>query len=386
MSEGTWVFLCGVVTGLAVGLVLWFFFRRTLQLDRLQDQLAELEKRWGEGQSRLATQEQTKELERSLQETRALLYGLEKMVENVQTFAQNTLHSEVTKRISEAVQCLSRVEGAVSPLKADFTNIQLSVKTLEDITRKMDQDISRLVGRRGPTGERIVEETLKDLPTTMVRRNVPMGSGEVEFALVLSGDKLVPIDSRAFEDGDPYRLSELNQDSLQEGQGTEGKTQKALKDSLQNLKERVRRKAREIHDRYLTDPRSVGLAILAVPDSVYSFVKFSPDPTIGHKVVIVPYSLLLPQLLSLYLLAERVGLAEAVSDVKGAVSDAFSHLVRGIEALENMQRQITAVANARQKALDCLWEVKRALGRTGHAPAKPLKGDAPEAADETGWQ
>ena len=158
-----------------------------------------------------------------------------------------------------------------------------ALSPMEECVKELNQEVlslSRLFTGRasGRGGERILNELLAALPPEILLREVEMGSGRVEFALRLRNGHLVPLDSKFVE---PASLNH------------------------RNLSSRVLARARELQ-KYLEDPRCAGFALAAVPDGVYEAVrKELARAALEHRVVLVPYTQILPVVLMVIAMAPK---------------------------------------------------------------------------------
>lgn len=245
-----------------------------------------------------------------------------------------TLWLRILTPMGKAVERIDRSVGDLTaPMKEAVKRID---KGVEDLT-------TTLLGRRsGEVGERIVEESLGHIPTDWLERNVALGKGTVEFALKLPGGWLVPLDSK-------FVVPETTRDLVADSKGDDGQRTNEI---VKNFKNRVR----EIAE-YLGDERTLGFGIAAVPDSVYTVCKSAiPTSAQRHQIVIVPYSLLLPYTLSLYLMAQRLNIAEKVGKTASEIGAIRTALERAEEHLKNMRNEITSADTLRDKALKQLRE------------------------------
>jgi DNA anti-recombination protein RmuC len=128
------------------------------------------------------------ELRARLDQARDELTRLSENLKSVHGFLSDTVHQQVTRQIEETLKTLTRLEEKLR-------------STSDDQIARLEEEIGRisaiLLGRRGgAAAERIVDELLSVFPEGWVQRNVPLGDGVVEFAVVLPGDYRVPLDSK----------------------------------------------------------------------------------------------------------------------------------------------------------------------------------------------
>ncbi|MCS7172576.1 MAG: DNA recombination protein RmuC [Armatimonadetes bacterium] len=265
-------------------------------------------------------------------------------------------------RLAGLASAISQHSG--DPLRRTAEQLGALHATLEGVTRQVErlvmverslleveEDVGKLVsallGRGGGRlGERWMEAHLSWLPEGWIRERVRMGGGEVEFALVLPGGLLVPLDSKLVA---PELLS-----------AWEAADEVARREVERRLVRSVRERAQEIAQRYLLDPSCAGFGVAVVPDPVYALCRSALRDLVSDRVVLVPYTLLAPFVASLYLLGQRMGLGGLGQGERrlGAVRDA----VRAAEReLERMGPEVAAVSNQRVRALEHLRQASRAL-------------------------
>ncbi|MFI5006684.1 MAG: DNA recombination protein RmuC [Solirubrobacterales bacterium] len=187
---------------------------------------------------------------------------------------------------------------------------------------------------RGAAGENILARALGQLPPDLLERNVPFGSRVVEYALRLPGGRLLPIDSKWTSALSLERLAEA-EDPLER--------RRLVEQVAREMRVRVREVAK-----YLDPERTLALAILAVPDAVYTIAPEVHGE--GHRegVVVVPYSLALPYVLALYRLALRFGAALDPGSLGAGLRILEESLRRIDEEIEGrLSRGLVQIENAR---------------------------------------
>lgn len=420
MELALWIGVAMLV-GLALGVGLTLLLRKAPEVQRLEQQIAEMQRRLDEWQRTTATQQQVGEVSHQLGAAQRALVALTENLRNLNEFTQQTLHRQATDQLQQTLTTLSRVNqaldgvaqslsehrledigqqrsleeslgqarttlgefktalmelsetlrsnhqgvtGSLTEVQRILSAVQTLLQTAIDQTiRQINEGVGQLtailLGRgSGEAGERLAAELLAMLPQDWVRHKVRIGDGEVEFALVMPGGYLVPIDSK-------FVGAELVA-------AFEAKNETARQDLERKLRERVQSRAREIAEKYLTDHQVLGFGVAAVPDSIYgASLRALPD-AFRHKVVLVPYSLLVPFSLSLYLMAQRLGISTRLSDTEQAIGTATVALQQAIRELENMGREITSVSNQKDRALGYLRRAERSLSSLqGNEPALP---------------
>jgi DNA recombination protein RmuC len=213
--------------------------------------------------------------------------------------------------------------------------------------------------RAGRAGENILGEALCHLPPSVLERDFRVNGRVVEFALVLADGRRLPIDSKWPAEREVAQLEEL--------------TDPAEREPLIQAVERiVARRAREVaayRDPAVTAP----IAIAAIPDAAYGVLRRAHAEAFRQGVIVVPYSLALPIVLSLYTLASRLG---EVGDVKACLSDLGSVLDAMESTLENkLERASTMLANGTGEVRGQIGQARTALSRARETD--PITEDPP---------
>lgn len=295
---------------------------------------------------------------------------------------------------------LARLEGAVRSLEArsgaaeaavarDLGEARRGVAELlarEEARRRLEEELwasarrleAVLLGSRsrGEAGERVLDEALQAFPPGLIERDFKVRGRPVEFALVLAGGRRLPLDSkwpaagllsRLEEERDPVRRAEL----------------------VEELERAVTRKAREAAQ-YIDPATTVPWAVAAVPDAAFALCRRAPHEAFRERVVLVPYSLVVPYLLTLYSLHLRL---ERTVD-REALLAALERLERALGELEkvlenSLARGAAMVGNAYADARRLAGEMRSALARLEALPeplAEPRAPEPGDAAAAAGWE
>ncbi len=113
---------------------------------------------------------------------------------------------------------------------------------------------------RGTAGERLLACQLEKLPAGMVQHGWRLGSRQVEFALVLPDGRRIAVDSK---------LVSAN-----------GRSADAA----------VANRVAEVAGKYIDSELTAPVAIMAVPDAVYTACQSAHIDAVGSGVLVVPYS------------------------------------------------------------------------------------------------
>ncbi len=187
--------------------------------------------------------------------------------------------------------------------------------------------------RLGDAGEQIVAAALRQLPASMVEQGFRVNGRVVEFALVLPDGRRLPIDSKWTAGDLLQRLAEL----------PPGPEADALADEIERC---VARRAREVAQ-YIGPPATLPWAVAAVPDPAYRVCRKAHLEAYRTGVIVLPYSLTVPYLLTLY----QMYLQQAGSVDTERLGTALTQMERHLDALDrtlenSVARAIAMLQNA----------------------------------------
>ncbi len=224
----------------------------------------------------------------------------------------NNLSTGVTKDMTET---LTKVEEKVGNFNQQ---VQLLNQSQEGITK-----ILAGVKKYGTLAEFSLDALIKDLlPASQFMTNVKMKedtSENVEFAIKLQGDVLVPVDSHF-----PVEKFKLITD------GHDAEDKRAVADARVKLASAFKAKAKSVNEKYIVPPKTTDFAIVYAPtESLYKELTEYQDPSTKelltqelmkkYKVVICG-----PNTLSAYLQSLHMGF-QSLKVQKGA-TEIYNHL------------------------------------------------------------
>ncbi len=224
----------------------------------------------------------------------------------------NNLSTGVTKDMTEA---LTKVDEKVGNFNQQ---VQLLNQSQEGITK-----ILAGVKKYGTLAEFSLDALIKDLlPASQFMTNVKMKedtSENVEFAIKLQGDVLVPVDSH-------FPIEKFK--AITDGHDTQDK--RAVADARAKLATAFKAKAKSVNEKYIVPPKTTDFAIVYAPtESLYKELTEYQDPSTKelltkelmkkHKVVICG-----PNTLSAYLQSLHMGF-QSLKVQKGA-TEIYNHL------------------------------------------------------------
>ena len=274
--------------------------------------------------------------------------------------AQDQLRLETQRGREDA---LAGLAGATQDLQGRLAQAQRAlaeVKTLEqargsqldratDSLRRLELVVAGS-SSRGAAGENVLARSLAQLPPDLLETNAAFGGRVVEYAVRLPGGRLLPVDSKWTGAAGLERL---------ETAGDPDERRRLLEQVARELRGRVREMAK-----YLDPDRTLALAVLAVPDAVHAAVPEVHAEAFREGVLVVPYSLALPFVLSLYRLAVRFAAAPDTEELGRHLARLAELLGRMDDELEGrLSRALVQAANARDALRGDLAEARRASGR-----------------------
>ncbi|MBU3933943.1 MAG: DNA recombination protein RmuC [Candidatus Omnitrophica bacterium] len=250
---------------------------------------------------------------------------------------------------------IKETQRIVDSIKTGYDSRKLFFEQLRDSVERMKETISG-TKRRGEAGENILHDILKSFPPSMVARNFRIAGKEVEFALILSNDKVVPIDSK-------WVAQELIRQFAQE----KNETQRL---SLANkIEHEISRRVGEIAQ-YIDPARTVPWAVAAIPDAAFSVCRKAHLDAYKKGVIIIPYYLVLPYLLTLFNLHLQYAGSIDVENLQHYIIDIKRHLGEMEATLENnIVRAVKMISNAANEYRQTMGSIRGSLNnlQTGGA-------------------
>jgi len=242
---------------------------------------------------------------------------------------------------------IKETQKVLDHIKTDYEARRLIFERLRESVEKMEDTISG-TKRRGEAGENILQEIFKSFPPNMITRNFRIAGKEVEFALILSDDKVVPIDSK-------WTAQELLRTLAQE----KDKTQRlALSSKIEN---EISRRVSEVAQ-YIDPARTVSWAVAAIPDAAFSVCRRAHLDAYKKGVIVIPYCLALPYLLTLFNLHLQYAGSIDVENLQHYIMDIKRHLEKMEGMLEkSIVRGVTMINNAISEYRQDLGSIRSSL-------------------------
>jgi DNA recombination protein RmuC len=224
----------------------------------------------------------------------------------------NALSTGVTKDMTET---LTKVEEKVGSFNQQ---VQLLNQSQEGITK-----ILAGVKKYGTLAEFSLDALIKDLlPASQFMTNVKMQentSENVEFAIKLQGDVLVPVDSH-------FPVEKFK--AITDGYDADDK--RAVADARKQLASAFKAKAKSVNEKYIVPPKTTDFAIVYAPtESLYKELTEYQDPSTKELLtqeLMKKYKIVIcgPNTLSAYLQSLHMGF-QSLKVQKGA-TEIYNHL------------------------------------------------------------
>ena len=256
---------------------------------------------------------------------------------------KSLLEGRIDKSFNQVSIKLEERLKDLQEIKKDLVKLYTAEELGKGIAEEVKKISGVLFGRRsGQVGERAVEELLSLFPPGTIVRNVKLSSGVVEFALRLKGEKFVPIDSK-LSSPEILAKSELTPEDERE------------------IVRRAKDRAKEIIS-YLKDERSVGFALMVVPDGLYSYLKLRIFFDLEREGIIpVPYQALPQTLMMVLTLWDRFFFSlsrERFEEALPVLEKSLSSLERD---LEQAKTELKSASNLLERVKGTLVFMQRYL-------------------------
>lgn len=262
-----------------------------------------------------------------------------KLAQQEQRVAQAEARNALAEQLQQARQLLERVD-------AEAKERALRAQEAFDSLARLEAIIAGTKSR-GTAGENLLAEVIQQLPPEFRAYDVRIGGKQVEFAIPLPNGRYLPVDSKWTSADKLARLA--------------GAPEEEKPDLIGAIQEDVEAKVGEVA-KYLDPDKTCMMAVLAVPDAVFELCARAHVTALSRGVVIVPYSMAVPYVLSVLQVIQRFGarvdeaqLSHAVRTVLEsltALSDEVEgRLSRAISSLENSRRDLRGHVGKAQQAL-----------------------------------
>jgi DNA recombination protein RmuC len=242
---------------------------------------------------------------------------------------------------------IKETQRVTDSIKVDYESRKQFFERLRESVERMEHTISG-TKRRGEAGENILHDILKSFPANMVAKNFRIGGKEVEFALVLNNEKVVPIDSK-------WAAGDLLKQLAQEQEPSQ---QLHLIAKIEN---EITKRVGEVAG-YIDPARTVPWAVAAIPDAAFSVCRRAHLDSYKKGVILIPYSLTLPYLLTLFNLYLQYAGSIDVENLQHYIMDIKRQLETMETTLENsIVRAVKMIDNASNEYRQALGSIRGSL-------------------------
>ena len=279
--------------------------------------------------SLLGTVENNQKLHHQImQELKGLVFSDSKAADRIQANLDNTLRA--VEGIKERYEASKKVEEE---------NFQ-SLKRLESIIAGSKT--------KGIAGENILKEALGVFPPEMIKTNFRVKGKEVEFGLVLSNKKVMPIDSK-WPSTDLLEAVAKEQDPEQ------------IERITHQIQKVVTKRVSEV-SQYIDPDTTTPWAIAAIPDSAYSLCKETHHDAYSKNVILISYSMLLPYLLMFFSLHLQYASSVDMENLTHYLIDIKRNIEQMGEILENkIEKAQTMLSNASSEYRQIIGSIKGSI-------------------------
>lgn len=256
-------------------------------------------------------------------------------------------------------QSIKETQRVVDSVKTDYDSRKHFFEQLHESMERVEGTISG-TKRRGEAGENILQDILKSFPPNMVAKSFRIAGKEVEFALILSNEKVVPIDSK-------WTAQELIRQLAQEEE------QDKRLSLINKIEHEINRRVTEVAQ-YIDPARTVPWAVAAIPDAAFSVCRKVHLDAYKKGVILIPYCLVLPYLLTLFNLhLQYVGSID-VENLQHYIMNIKRCLGEMEATLENnIQRAVKMISNACGEYREALGSIRGSLNNLQTVKAKEEK-------------
>lgn len=268
------------------------------------------------------------------------------------------LNQQVVQELKDSVNNDSKTADAIRD------NLETTLRAVENIRQQHEQSQKRetenfqslkrlesvIAGskQKGIAGENILREALDIFPPDMLETNFKVKGKEVEFGLVLSNKKVMPIDSK-------WPSTELLESVSREEDPVE------LERLMHKVQKEVAKRVSEI-SQYLDPNVTTPWAIGAIPDSMYSFCRDAHINAYSKNVILVSYSMLLPYLLMFFSLHLQYASSIDMENLSHYLIDIKRNIEQMGEILENrVERARALLSSASEDYRQILGSLKGSL-------------------------
>lgn len=228
--------------------------------------------------------------------------------------------------------------------------IQSSVKNIESLFKGSKS--------KGAAGENILREIFKLFPPELIVFDYRIAGRPVEFGLKLPDGRIVPMDSKVVAVEEMGRL-ETEQD------------EEIRSRLIKKVELEVAKKIKEVAV-YIHPPITWDRALMLIPDALYSILKEAFSRAYSQSVILIPYSMAVPYILTFLDLHKRTLATYDEQQIKSFLEDLDRSLTEMEIILENqIARGNTMISNAYNEYKKLVGKVRGRMTYLAEAE-KPL--------------
>jgi len=280
--------------------------------------------------------------------------GLQSIVKGLETKIVETSGSVKDSLSAD----MAGAKNAIEKLKTQLEERKVTDDELRVATKRIEGVITG-GSSRGAAGENILEEAFKQFPPGMIETNFKVKGKPVEYALILTNDRRLAIDSK-------WPVGSLLEQLALE---TNPDPRAIL---IQEIEKALIRKSREV-TQYIDPTTTLPWAIAAVPDAAFSVCRQAHILAFKDRVILMPYSMAIPFILALYNLHLQYTSSIDMERLDGYLQQIERGLEAVDKALENsIARGSTMVSNACTECKRLVGEMRGASAYLRAAPSAPV--------------
>jgi len=227
---------------------------------------------------------------------------------------------------------LQRTQRSIENLKIDYE----ARKHLEEESRRAVKRLESVITgsySKGQAGENILNEIFKLFPRDMIAYDFNVNGKIVEFGLILSDKRVLPIDSKWPATNLLIALEEEKDEKVRLG-------------IVEQIEKEVGRRVREVCQ-YINPDVTAPWAVAAVPDSVFSVCKRAYLDSYKRQVILMSYSMAVPYILTFYSLHLQYSRSVDLENLQSHLITIGRQLDEMEQVLENkIARGSTMISNA----------------------------------------
>lgn len=261
--------------------------------------------------------------------------------------------------------------------KSTIEEIKTTLKIHQEAREKEQEKITQIqriltdTSMKGRAGEAIVREALKQFPMDMVEFDFRINTEVVEFALKFKDGKVLPIDSK-FKDisllEDVDEIEDIDE----------------RKKAIETIDKNVVKHVKEIGKKYIDPKKTLPFAIGAVPDSIYAHCKKAHAESQKYGVFLMPYSMTVPYLLSLYQLRSQYSKTLDIEKIEDCLTAIETELVHTNEIMTNkVYRGLKMAKGGAEELNDSIGKVHFQVAFAKGAPEEDTEPKIEEKQEET---